>query len=173
MSNGWKNAPSWANYRTYSSDGSVCYWEDKPILSPTNKHWLPVSGCCNFEVDRERELLHPYQIHNFPSGSLTVRPGFVESQPDTTGYKADSGKPQFALIPQQALLEVAKVMTYGAQKYAPDNWRKVDDAHNRYIDAALRHINSHLRGDRRDDESGLEHLAHAVCSLMMAMESKK
>lgn len=87
------------------------------------------------------------------------------------GVKMDQGKPQFGLIPQNALLEVAKVMTYGAKKYAPGNWKKVDDAHARYVEAALRHINAHLRGLRMDDESNLKHLAHAVASLMMAMES--
>lgn len=88
------------------------------------------------------------------------------------GVKHDNGKPEFRLIPQQALEDVAKVMSYGAKKYAPDNWRRVPNGHDRYIDAALRHINAHLRGEQLDEESGETHLAHAVCSLMMAMESK-
>jgi hypothetical protein len=87
------------------------------------------------------------------------------------GVKFDGGKPRFGLIPPVALLEVAEVMTFGAQKYAPDNWRKVEGGHSRYVEAALRHVNAHLRGDRQDDESSLSHLSHAVASLMMAMES--
>ena len=86
------------------------------------------------------------------------------------GVKHDHGKPMFRLIPQHALEEVAKVMTFGAQKYAPNNWMLVPSGHDRYVDAALRHINAHLRGDRHDDESSLSHLAHAVASLMMALE---
>lgn len=88
------------------------------------------------------------------------------------GVKHDQDKPQFSLIPQAALCDVARVMTYGAQKYAPDNWRKVPNGHSRYIDAALRHINTHLRDEFIDPESGECHLAHAVCSLMMAMETR-
>jgi hypothetical protein len=97
----------------------------------------------------------------------------TEAMKKAKGVKADAGKPEFRLIPQVALLEVAKVMTFGAKKYAPDNSRKVDNAHSRYLDAALRHINAHLIGQHKDPESDLSHLAHAVCSLMMAMESEK
>lgn len=86
------------------------------------------------------------------------------------GLKFDNGKPQFRLIPQYSLEEVAKVMTYGALKYSPDNWKYVPDAYNRYIDAALRHINKDLQNEHLDLESNLEHLAHAVSSLLMAME---
>jgi hypothetical protein len=86
------------------------------------------------------------------------------------GTKHDQGKPQFRLIPQHALLEVAKVMTFGAQKYEPNNWMMVQNGHDRYIDAAQRHINAHLRGEMIDPESGFHHLSHAICSLMMAQE---
>jgi hypothetical protein len=41
------------------------------------------------------------------------------------------------------------------------------------MNAALRHINAHLRGEVTDKESRLAHLAHAAVSLMMAMESKQ
>ena len=74
---------------------------------------------------------------------------------------------------KHALLEAAKVMTFGAQKYAPGNWRKVEKGHDRYIDAALRHINAHLLGEKLDSESGLSRLSHAVASLMMAMEMEQ
>jgi hypothetical protein len=90
-----------------------------------------------------------------------------------TGLKFDGGKPEFSLLPQVALEEMAKVMTFGAKKYARDNWRNVDDAHHRYMNAALRHINAHLQGELTDKESHLAHLAHAAVSLMMAMESKQ
>jgi hypothetical protein len=62
------------------------------------------------------------------------------------------------------------VLEYGARKYAPDNWRKVDNPEARYLAAALRHINAWRRGEKRDQESGLSHLAHAATSLMFIME---
>ena len=86
------------------------------------------------------------------------------------GNKADSGKPMMGEIPPCAMLDVAKVLTFGAGKYGRGNWRAVDNARVRYLDAAIRHINAYQRGELTDDESGESHLAHAVCSLLFIME---
>ena len=87
-----------------------------------------------------------------------------------TGLKYDDLKPQFRLIPPYALEEIADVMTYGARKYAPDNWRNIEDIPSRYLDATLRHINTYQKGFILDDESNRHHLAHAVCCLMYILE---
>lgn len=105
---------------------------------------------------------------------LTTIPAFepfisVEDAP-TTGSKHDSGKPLMGAVPPNALLAVAKVLTFGAEKYGRDNWRLVKNAEARYLDAALRHINAYQRGEAVDPESGESHLAHAVCSLMFMLE---
>ena len=87
-----------------------------------------------------------------------------------TGIKHDQGKPRFALMPPLAELEVVKVLSFGADKYSPDNWRKVDPI--RYGDAAGRHINAHRRGETADAESRLHALAHAICCLMFQLEKE-
>jgi hypothetical protein len=89
---------------------------------------------------------------------------------DTAGRKYDTGKARFDLMPATAELKIAEVLRYGAFKYAPDNWRKVENPEARYLAAALRHINAWRRGESRDPESGLSHLAHAATSLMFVME---
>ena len=83
--------------------------------------------------------------------------------------KHDQGKPDLGLWPPRAFELVGEVLTYGAKKYAPDNWRNVDDT-GRYMSAALRHIFAHMRGEFTDQESGLPHLAHAACSLAFLLE---
>ena len=85
------------------------------------------------------------------------------------GVKADAGKARYSLIPVQPLHEVAQVMTFGAMKYADNNWQKVDNAVVRYTDAALRHIESWRGGEQNDHESGNHHLAHAICCLLFIM----
>lgn len=87
----------------------------------------------------------------------------------STGIKHDEGKPRMSLIPQKAVREVAKVMTFGAEKYGTHNYLLGMD-HLRLIDAALRHINSHLTGETLDPESGVLHLAHAASSVLMTIE---
>lgn len=86
------------------------------------------------------------------------------------GQKHDQDKAMMGLIPPLAELSVADVLTFGAKKYAPENWRKVDNAHSRYMDAAKRHINAYHRGESHDQESGLPHLSHAICCLMFMQE---
>lgn len=81
----------------------------------------------------------------------------------TDGRKDDAGKPRFDLIPPEFDLAVARVLEYGARKYAPDNWRKVSDWKARYTAALMRHVCAWRAGEELDKESGLPHLAHAAC----------
>lgn len=90
------------------------------------------------------------------------------SVPD--GQKYDSDKPAMDLIPPYMEEEVGMVLAFGAQKYAPDNWRKVTPLRSRYLAAAQRHINALKKGEQMDPESGLHHAAHAVCCLMFLGE---
>lgn len=94
-----------------------------------------------------------------------------EVSPETKrGDKFDAGKPMLRLLPPKAVFAVARVLTFGAKKYAPDNWRKVDNAKERYTDALLRHVFAWLGGERNDHESGEHHLAHAACCALFLLE---
>lgn len=74
------------------------------------------------------------------------------------------------LIPPHAELMLAKMLTFGAEKYGAWNWSQVDDLERRYMAAAMRHINAHRAGELSDQESGLPHLAHAMCCLAFLIE---
>lgn len=89
------------------------------------------------------------------------------------GVKFDYGKVLMGCIPPNAELAVAKVLSFGARKYDRENWRKVDNAEERYLDAAMRHINADRRGEKTDAESGEDHLAHAVACLLFILELRK
>lgn len=73
------------------------------------------------------------------------------------------------LIPQAALMEVAKVMTFGAKKYGPHNWRGGIEW-LRLADANMRHMSKWVDGQSIDDESKLNHLAHAAANALMLLE---
>jgi hypothetical protein len=88
----------------------------------------------------------------------------------TIGRKFDGGKPMFGLLPPKALKATVDVLTFGAQKYEVDNWRYVDDSLRRYFDASQRHLWDWKEGEKYDPESGLHHLAHAICCLMFLYE---
>lgn len=88
------------------------------------------------------------------------------------GVKHDGGKLDYSLVQPGAHAEMVAVLTYGATKYARDNWMLVPEAEQRYYAAALRHLEQWRTSATTDDESGLHHLAHAMCCLhfLLALE---
>lgn len=84
---------------------------------------------------------------------------------DKLGRKFDTDKLEYGLYPHIALQETVRVLTFGAKKYARDNWKYVDDADRRYFDAAMRHLWAWKGGEQNDPETGMNHLAHAACCI--------
>ncbi len=94
----------------------------------------------------------------------------MKKQKAEVGIKFTDGKPRTDLLPFRAVLEVSKVLSFAVPKYGANNWRKVRGWRWKYIGAALRHLSYYMLGDRTDPESGLPHLAHALCSIMFVLE---
>jgi hypothetical protein len=70
-----------------------------------------------------------------------------------------------------ALLEVAKVGTFGAKKYSRGGWQSVENGRERYRDAAVRHLLiQHV--EELDDQSDLLHLAHQAWNVLAELELK-
>ena len=82
------------------------------------------------------------------------------------GTKYDDNKTRFDLVQPEFIESVAKVLTFGAKKYEPNNWQNVDDAVNRYYAALCRHLTAWREGKKEDMESGLPHLAHVATNVM-------
>ena len=91
---------------------------------------------------------------------------------DAGGAKFDAGKPQWDLLEYRVLEDVVKVLTFGAQKYGVNNWVDVPNARRRYFAATMRHLAAWKQSEIMDPESGLPHLAHAICSLMFLASRK-
>ena len=82
---------------------------------------------------------------------------------NTGGSKAR--KPEmYSLIPVEFLAEVARVYSYGAEKYSRDNWLSGYPWSWSY-DALGRHLAAFWSGQEIDPESGRHHLAHAAFHL--------
>lgn len=113
--------------------------------------WCATCAACGWSSPAESEG-HANLLH---SSHKTWCPG--------PGRKHDAGKPRWDLLPWGPLEDVAKVLEFGARKYAPNNWQKVEGGGWRYLRAGLGHLAARARGERLDPESGLPHLAHAVC----------
>jgi hypothetical protein len=86
------------------------------------------------------------------------------------GVKYDREKIQPSLMSATALEELCKILTYGAKKYSPDNWRLIDD--KRYEDALIRHYIAYKKGELRDQESGFFHLGHMFANVMFLLDKE-
>lgn len=86
------------------------------------------------------------------------------------GRKDDGDKLRYDLIPLDAEEQVVRALMFGATKYGDENWRKVPDPQRRYWAAAMRHLKLWKKGELLAQDSGLPHLAHAVCSLLFLLE---
>lgn len=86
------------------------------------------------------------------------------------GRKFDDNKLEYGLTPPLALKAMVDVLTFGAQKYERDNWKRVPDSKRRYFDALQRHVWAWKEGEQFDPESGKHHLAHAMCCLAFLYE---
>jgi len=87
--------------------------------------------------------------------------------------KYDTGKNRMGLMCEnfsRALWEVAKVSTFGANKYGVNSWQGLSNPKERYMDALCRHLFQHLQGKRVDDESGLLHLQHCAWNILALLE---
>lgn len=84
------------------------------------------------------------------------------------GRKDDAGKAPLDLLPFDALTEVGKVLQFGAAKYDPRNWEK-GMRWGKVLAALLRHVFLWAMCRGKDDETGLSHMAHAMCCAMFLL----
>lgn len=130
---------------------------------------------CRFDPDYF-EIVERKPLHKAP-----VRPGaFYAGQvdpngkdPHSPGAKLDAGKVRPGLVLggfANALLEVAAVGTFGANKYSDNGWLSVPNGLARYTDAMLRHHFAEAGGEELDEDSGLRHAAHRAWNALAVLE---
>jgi hypothetical protein len=102
---------------------------------------------------------HPFA---FPESFAPEPPAAHDIPQHSPGAKLDKGKPRVGLVLgdfANALVEVSRVGTIGAQKYTEHGWLSVPDGVARYTDALYRHL---LAENREEMDPELD-LPHAAC----------
>lgn len=72
------------------------------------------------------------------------------------------GKLRWELLPLELIKPIVEVFTFGAKKYSPWSWNKLENGYERYKAALMRHMVAFEGGEFLDTESGLPHLAHVM-----------
>ena len=92
--------------------------------------------------------------------------------PTEGGVKFDQGKTRYDLLAPDALDAIAKVFTYGAEKYAPRNWERGMEWGRIYA-ALQRHLWAFWGGEDTDPETGMLHVAHAGACIVMLLSHQQ
>lgn len=100
-----------------------------------------------------------------PINLLNLGSFWGKSELMAEGLKYDQDKVPLDLLDPIALEGLARVLQFGAKKYAAHNWRG-GISYSRLIAALLRHVFAILRGEYVDPESGLPHIDHVGCCWM-------
>lgn len=125
----------------------------------------------NYTLNPEdKELAMQHGIAKFVAPGTDITLAFKELF-DSQYKKFDNGKLRYDLIPPSALHALASVLTFGAQKYGDNNWKKMPkDELYRTIGAAMRHMDAYRSGEKLDPESGLPHLYHLMANIAFLVE---
>lgn len=133
------------------------------------------------DLDGTTRTIHPpvYPPDNFTreEGSSAVKrtkaddPRFANIKPANPKQAYGDKKVPLQLIPPAALIYMGQALKEGARKYGAYNWRENDVEVMTYIGATMRHVAAYLDREDIDPESGNHHLAHALASLAILVDS--
>ena len=79
--------------------------------------------------------------------------------------RKNDGKLRWALFDFKSAEETVKVLEFGANKYAPSNWKKGLNR-DEILESTFRHLQALFDGQEIDPESGLPHTGHINCNMM-------
>lgn len=82
----------------------------------------------------------------------------------TEGLRFDTDKLRFDLIPPEADIALAEILTFGAKKYADRNWEK-GMKWSRCVASLKRHMSRWESGELLDPETNKPHLWHMLCNV--------
>ena len=123
------------------------------------------------EIDAQTSIYLQSLADNPTSGHDRTTQG-AEGIPDQT-IKADAGKFRPALVPPQAIMDIAEVREFGLRKYGDkESWKKVNP--DRYINALFRHLLHVVKNPQWvDEESGIKAYKHLACNAAFLCELLK
>lgn len=89
----------------------------------------------------------------------------MENSPKEQALRFNKDKRKWHLVHFNSLEPMVQVLEFGANKYAPDNWKK-GLPKKEILDCIQRHLSALMDGESNDPESALSHMGHIQCNSM-------
>lgn len=95
------------------------------------------------------------------------------SYPDNNPKTSQGAKKlPLELVPPSATHALAEAFADGAKKYGPYNWRDKTISSSIYYGAAMRHLSAWWDGEDLAEDSGINHLHHALACIAMVVDGQ-
>lgn len=126
----------------------------------------------DYEQETRRYKNEDIHLTKIPEELVVLETEYGLSPDTPTEVTPEGGKQSklnlaLHLLPARAILEVGRILKQGADKYdSPGddrNWKKIPIED--HLNHALMHIFAYLLNDKQD-----EHLSHAACRILFALE---
>lgn len=174
MNNKWQIELHGVKYvsETESKDCEGCAFNEDNYLCDRA---INVINCNHHQIiwlkkEQPEEIQEDTSDRTHPDSRLTEVSYPSDLLNQLPGTKYDNEKLQYSLIPPYALEAVARNLTVGLRKYRErDNWKKVPNAEQRYLDALMRHLEAVRKGEIYDPESSEEDMPHMAAVAVNAL----
>ena len=88
---------------------------------------------------------------------------------DGGGLRYNQGKLRFDLVPPYPQEQYVRVLTLGAEKYAPRNWER-GMSWTAVAGSLERHLHAWKKCEDNDPETQLHHMAHVMCNAAFLLQ---
>lgn len=155
----------------FRNDGDLCNIAMHIIDCHDQRvHFVPASTLTKVDLRSDTQQMQHWTIEDEKYEEKTKLANAVTTESQPIGTKYDQDKLQYSLIPPYALEQIAKNLTVGLKKYKErNNWKKVEGAEQRYLDALYRHLEAHRRGEVFDPDSSVPDMPHLAAVAVNAM----
>ncbi|MER2047285.1 MAG: dATP/dGTP diphosphohydrolase domain-containing protein [Solibacillus sp.] len=131
------------------------------FIHVSDTHYTVIAEGKNRYIPKEKAIVMAREFYT----SNNIVEGVSPDQPiiynEKGGGQSDSPY-RMDLVDPKSVLEIAKVLKTGADKYGDDNWKLISTQD--HLNHLLVHVYAHLAGDESD-----KHLAHAACRAIFAL----
>lgn len=162
----------------------VKYDGDKPLVALVMGGFMnALNDCVNNNTTDDRPLIQNvlkyYNTKNIQHLICATNACIWQLQEDINNTRYQDAY-KFYGQNYDAIMSICAVGTFGAKKYAENNWMGLEDGEKRTLNAAMRHIMAYMSGEINNHEEfekdgvkytcDLPHLAHAAWELLACIE---